>query len=124
MWLTPDSLRRWMRPGGAEVVSVDLQPTVGGAFRIDTQDPDGQIFIHMGRYVEIQRPARLVFTWSSSVLGEQLSQVTIEFHRQGEGCLMVLRHDLPPDETLFADHQKGWTAVLDLLARQCVEDRR
>jgi uncharacterized protein YndB with AHSA1/START domain len=117
MWLDPESLRRWMRPGNAEAVYVDLHPVVGGTFRIDTQTEDGRVFVHTGRYLEIQRPDRLKFTWNSSVLGERSSQVTVEFSEQAGNCLMVLLHDLPPDDVIFEDHRQGWTTVLDLLVQ-------
>lgn len=115
MWLNPESLRRWMRPGNAEAIHVELHPFVGGTFRIDTRTEDGRVFVHTGQYLEIRRPDKLRFTWNSSVLGELSSQVTIEFYMQGENCLMVLLHDLPPDDAIFEDHRKGWTTVLDLL---------
>jgi uncharacterized protein YndB with AHSA1/START domain len=115
MWLNPDSLRRWMRPGDAEAIFVELHPVVGGTFRIDTQTKEGRVVVHTGQYLAIQRPEKLMFTWNSSVLGERSSQVTVEFHVQGENCLMVLMHELPPDEALIEDHRMGWTTVLNLL---------
>jgi len=118
MWLDPKSLTRWMRPGDADVIFVELDPVVGGTFRIDTQTQDGRVVIHSGRYLEINRPEKLMFTWNSSVLGERSSQVTVEFYRQGESCLMVLMHDLPPDDAIFEDHRNGWTGILDLFVRE------
>jgi uncharacterized protein YndB with AHSA1/START domain len=106
-----------MRPGDADVVYVELHPVVGGTFRIDMRREDGRIFVHTGQYLEIQRPDKLVFTWNSTALGEHSSQVTVEFHEQGEQCLMVLLHDLPPDDAIFEDHRRGWTTILDLLVR-------
>jgi uncharacterized protein YndB with AHSA1/START domain len=116
MWLNPDSLRRWMRPGDSVVVHAELEAMVGGRFRIDTQTDDGHIFVHTGQYLVIERPNRLVFTWHSTVLGDYPSQVTVEFHEQGENCLMTLQHELPPDDAIFEDHRNGWAAVLDLFA--------
>lgn len=118
MWLDAEGLKRWMRPGNAEAIYVELHPVVGGTFRIDTQIEDGRVFVHTGQYLEIQRPDKLVFTWNSSVLGERSSQVTIEFYQQGENCLMVLLHDLPPDDALIESHRQGWGTVLDLFTRQ------
>jgi len=105
-----------MRPGDSEAIHVELHPVVGGTFRIDTQTKDGRVVVHTGQYLEIQRPDRLMFTWNSSVLGDHSSYVTVEFHAQGENCLMVLFHELPPDDVIFEDHRQGWTTVLDLLA--------
>jgi uncharacterized protein YndB with AHSA1/START domain len=118
MWLNPESLRRWMRPGDSDVVFADVHPFVGGTFRFDTQTKDGRVVVHSGKYLEIQRPDKLVFTWNSSVLGEHSSQVTVEFYDQADKCLMVLLHELPPDEALLEDHRKGWETILDLLAHE------
>lgn len=115
MWLNPDSLKHWMRPGDTDLIFAEVHPVVGGTFRLDMQDEDGRIFAHTGQYLEIQRPYKLVFTWHSTVLGEHASQVTVEFSPQGENCLMTLVHDLPPDQALYDDHQRGWTTIFDLL---------
>ena len=116
MWLNPDSLRRWMRPGDSMVVHAEVEPVVGGTFRIDTQTNDGRIFTHRGQYLVVERPDKLVFTWNSTVLGEHSTQVTVEFYEQGEDCLMVLLHELPPNQGMFEDHRNGWATVLDLFA--------
>jgi uncharacterized protein YndB with AHSA1/START domain len=118
MWLSPESLRRWMRPGDTEVAYAAVNPVVGGTFRIDMRDQDGHIFTHAGQYLEIQRPDKLSFTWNSTVLGAHSSQVTVEFYEQEGMCLMVLSHELPPDDALIEDHRKGWTTILNLLAEQ------
>lgn len=107
-----------MRPDDSVVVHIELNPVVGGAFRIDTRAKDGRIHAHSGHYVEIQRPHKLSFTWNSTVLGDHSSQVTVEFHQEAENCLMVLTHELPPDEEILRAHEAGWTGILDLLVQQ------
>ena len=107
-----------MRPGDTDVAYVEVHPVVGGTFRIDMQAQDGRVFVHTGQYLVIQRPDKLMFTWNSSILGDYSSQVTVEFYEQGENCLMVLLHELPPDDAIIEDHRQGWTAILDLLAQQ------
>jgi len=118
MWLNPDSMSRWMHGGNIVAAYVELNPVVGGTFRIDMQQEDGRIFAHTGQYLAIQRPHKLVFTWNSTVLGDHSSLVTVELHEQAEKCLLVLRHDLPPDDMIFEKHRQGWTSILDLLAQQ------
>jgi uncharacterized protein YndB with AHSA1/START domain len=122
MWLNPESLRRWMRPGDSDVIYAELNPVVGGTFRIDMRKNDGQLYVHEGQYLEIRRPAKIVFTWNSTVLGDRSSRVTVEFFKQAENCLMVLLHDLPPDDALVEDHRQGWTTILDLLVKQQKSD--
>lgn len=115
MWVNPDSFRHWMRPSDADLVFVELHPVLGGNFRFDLREKDGRVIVHAGQYLEIQRPEKLRFTWNSTVLGDRSSQVTVEFHEQAGSCLMVLLHDLPDDDEIFQDHQRGWTLILDRL---------
>ena len=104
-----------MRPSDAELIYLEMHPVVGGSFRFDLQEKDGRIFVHMGQFLEIQRPHKLRFTWNSTVLGKHTSEVTVEFYEQGDHCLMVLLHELPDDEAIFRDHERGWTVILNRL---------
>jgi uncharacterized protein YndB with AHSA1/START domain len=113
MWLDPESVRLWMRPSDADLVYLDWHPIVGGSFRFDLREADGSLFIHTGNFLEIQRPHRLRFTWNSTVLGQHSSQVTVEFHEQAGGCLMILIHDLPDDHAIFQAHDNGWAVILN-----------
>src|SRR6187402_2599648 len=56
----PDRMARWM---GRTVV---LDPTPGGAYRIDYNGAD----IASGAFVDIDAPHRVVFTWGWEALGD------------------------------------------------------
>jgi uncharacterized protein YndB with AHSA1/START domain len=62
-WLDAQSLGSWFRPCGGET-RAETDPRVGGTFRIVMVDDESSI-VHTGTYREIDRPRRLVFTWSS-----------------------------------------------------------
>jgi uncharacterized protein YndB with AHSA1/START domain len=65
-WIDADSLRRFMCPGGGTVPRVELEPRVGGSFRIDMQHKDkDELWVHTGTYLEVSPPERLVFTCDS-----------------------------------------------------------
>jgi len=115
MWLDPESVVRWMRPSEAEIVYVELHPVVGGNFRFDMRESDGHIVSHSGQYLEIDRPKKLRFTWNSTVLGDRSSTVTVEFFEQADQCLVVLLHELPEDDAIFHDQERGWTLILERL---------
>ncbi len=112
-----------MRPGDGDVSHLELNPVVGGTFRFDMRDKDGHIHVHTGQYLEIQRPERLKFTWRSTILGAYTSHVTVEFYQQADKCLMVLMHDLPPDEALIEDHRQGWTEIFDWFEQEQKEQK-
>jgi uncharacterized protein YndB with AHSA1/START domain len=118
MWLDPDSLRRWMAPGDLQVARAEVNPVVGGAFRIDMQTPDGGVLVHTGHYLEIQRPNRLVFTWISSATGQAETQVTLDFYTHARGCRLELRHESLPGQLAVEQHTDGWTGILAKLEAQ------
>ena len=118
MWLDPDSLRRWMAPGDMRVARAEVDPVVGGAFRIDMQAPDGGLLVHTGHYLEIRRPNRLVFTWVSSATGQAETRVTLDFYAHDRGCRLELRHAGLPSQLAVDQHTDGWSGILMHLAEQ------
>lgn len=121
-WLDPDALSDWMCPRPALATKIDLEATVGGRLWIDIED-SGVTFVVTGRYLELERPRRLRFTWSCSTWAdptvESLVTVTFEPHGVNE-TLMTIRHDLlPPD--LIAQHKSGWACIADQLSSELAE---
>jgi uncharacterized protein YndB with AHSA1/START domain len=63
-WLNPAIARRFLfaTPTG-EMVRVDIDARVGGKFLI-VRRSDGEDMEHVGEYLAIERPRRLVFTFA------------------------------------------------------------
>ena len=93
-WLDAASFSRWMRPSAISETRAENDPRVGGEFRI-VMVRDGTDVVHRGTYREIDRPRRLVFTWSSP--STQLPRLGGDRHLRA--CLGRLdtRHG-PPDQ--------------------------
>jgi uncharacterized protein YndB with AHSA1/START domain len=119
-WLDPGALSDWMCPRPAWATNIDLEPRVGGRVRIDIEE-NGARFVVTGRYVELDRPRRLRFTWSCSNWPdpsvESLVTVTLDKHGD-DGTLMTIRHALPQD--LIIKHQSGWSRIAEQLAAKLV----
>ena len=64
-WLDSESMAHWMRPGKVTHSTVELEPRVGGSFRIQMHGGDGECFDHRGEYLAIEPPSLLSFTWIS-----------------------------------------------------------
>src|SRR6476469_4055012 len=77
-WLEPRAIAVWMRPFDTARTEATADPVVGGSYRIDMHQPDGGVVEHIGKYVEIDRPRRLVFTWASPATQHKPSLVTID----------------------------------------------
>lgn len=116
-WLDPEALAEWMCPRPVHCVSVDLEPRVGGSMRLDVDDL-GKLVLITGRFLVIDRPHRLRFTWSASDWPDptMVSVVTVAFEPVGDGqTLMSIEHSaLPPD--FFDDYQDGWARTCDQFA--------
>ncbi len=112
-WLDPDVTRRWLfaTPTGL-IVECRIEPRIGGRFTI-VDRRDGEDVVHTGEYLEIDRPRRLVFTFTVPKYSSATSRVSIDISPVAAGCLLTLTNDGVPPE--FADGaRKGWT---DLMVR-------
>ena len=116
-WLDPASLGSWLRPSGIRETRAETDPRVGGAFRIVMFDGESCIE-HTGTYREIDRPHRLVFTWSSAGTGFRDSVVTVTFQASTTRSTIVEIHQIGlTDEEARTSHHAGWTDALRELAR-------
>jgi uncharacterized protein YndB with AHSA1/START domain len=78
---------------------------------------DAKSYEHSGRYVVIDRPRRLVFTWISAGTDHRLSLVTIVFTPIQGGVRLDLEHEGIPDAERARQHESGWASILRKLAR-------
>ena len=119
-WLDPDALADWMCPRPAYPTGLLCEPWVGGELRIDINDPDqGGAMTVTGRYLGLDRPRRLSFTWWCTTWPARTppSVVTVTFEPYGDGqTLMTIRHS-QLDPALRDQHQRGWEAIADQLAQ-------
>ena len=122
-WLDPASLAAWMRvPSWEKGVTAESYPEVGGDYRLVMHKPDGDV-VHTGTYLEIDRPHRLVFTWTRHGSAVVDSIVTIELTVRNGGTDLTLIHDRLPDEATAQGHVGGWVGFLENL-RGHLESRR
>lgn len=98
-WLDPATAGRWLFATASRPVDeVLIDARVGGSFRF-AERRRRQVVQHVGRYLEIAPPRRLAFTLETSDRPEALSRVTIDIAPRGEGCELVLSHELvAPDD--------------------------
>lgn len=116
-WFDPASAGRWLfaTPTG-KMVRVEIDARVGGEFIVSEQRDD-ELAEHYGRYVEIDRPRRLVFLLSVTKFldpDEQVSRATVEIVPIGGGCELTLTHEIDPQWVEYADRTRsGWIMILD-----------
>lgn len=112
VWIDPKS------PGGpwfgGDRVIVD--PTVDGLFYIAAKN-EGRVWPHYGRFVRLERPRLIEYTWMSEATQGKESVVTLTFQPLGEETEVTLRHSGLPDDEMGRKHKDGWTWILDMLAQ-------
>jgi len=112
-WTTPDHMANWLSPmTTASIPRLDLR--VGGEYQIDMHG-DEKIYVHTGRYLEVDRPHRLSFTWFSEGTQQKETVVTLEMTPEGNGTLLTLTHERFPNEKSRDEHEMGWTAIMEKL---------
>jgi uncharacterized protein YndB with AHSA1/START domain len=112
-FLDPHLAGRFMfaTPAGG-MVQVEIDPRVGGSFRfVDRRD--GQDVVHEGRYLEIDRPRRLVFSFSVAGFVTDPDRITIEIRPTDAGSEVALTHEMKPEWSEYAGRtEAGWSMIL------------
>lgn len=122
-WLDAESLSTWLRPTGIRETRAETDPREGGGFRIVMVDDDSDI-VHTGTYWEIDRPRRLVFTWSSPATQFRDSIVTVTFEPSATSTVVEVRQVGLPDDEAAASHHSGWSSALRELDHTTHGNRR
>jgi len=114
-WFDADRMRHWLfsTPTG-EMVRAEVDARVGGGF-VFTDRRDGVDVDHVGQYLEIDRPRRLVFTFTVPLFSTEASEVSVVITPVGGGCeLVLIHHGVLPE---YRERTEGgWTAILGGLA--------
>jgi len=61
-WTRPEHVVKWFTPAPWTTVACEIDLRPGGAFRTVMRSPEGKDFPHVGCYLEVVEPRRLVWT--------------------------------------------------------------
>ncbi|MBK0391368.1 SRPBCC family protein [Ramlibacter algicola] len=120
-WLDPDVARHFLfaTPPTGEVTTCEIDPGVNGHFVVvDHRPVDGDSAMdmrHEGRYLQLDRPRRIAFTFWLPQFGGHETTVILDIEPQGDGCELTLRHDLGPwfkDPEVRQRTEDGWSKML------------
>lgn len=121
-WTDPVEMSKWFYVGDGWHAEVTADVRVGGHFRIEMHNQQGDILISTGRYLELMPPKRIKVSWNSYAVSD--TTVTIDLEPDDDGTVLVLTHeDLPSDDSVER-HLNGWGATLDRLTRLAGELRQ
>jgi len=116
-WLDAESMSAWMKPTDIRETHAENDPREGGSFRIRMVRNDSESVLHTGMYRVIDRPRRLVFTWSSPHTDFRDSIVTVTFESLASSTVVQIHHVGLPSADEQAGHVDGWTSALAVLDR-------
>lgn len=118
--LAPDMVAKWMfgpllREETILHIHSDLR--VGGEFSYKVCRGDTEVD-HVGTFLELDPPKRIVFTWG--IVGESAdepSHVIIDITPTVEGCSVRLMHEMDAKWVNYVDMARGsWEKMLGILA--------
>ncbi len=124
-WTQPEQIKSWL--GGFSEMTVESARAdlrVGGKFRIQLRQPDGEYFTAAGTYLEVKAPEKLVYTWdwekdgAGAEFGElegKETLLTIEFRAKGNRTELILTHERFTSIERRDRHEGGWKLWLEKL---------
>jgi len=116
-WLDPAIAGRFVfaTPQG-QMIKAEIDPRVGGGFTFVDRRPEMGDVEHVGTYVEIERPRRLVFDFAVPAYDPTLTRIAVDFAPSNGGTDLTLTH-AGVLEAYVAQTQTGWGMILENLER-------
>jgi len=113
-WTKPEQMKRWFAPGDMIVPAAEADVRVGGRYRVQISEGEGQCEFHTtgGVYREVVPNQRLVFTWQWE--GSDLETVvTVEFKALSSNeTALTLVHEGFDNQDNREKHGQGWQGCL------------
>lgn len=119
-WTDPAQLKQWFGPEKVETRDFVADVRVGGKYRWDMINDDGEEMAVFGEYRELEQGKKVVFTWQwddDQAWERQVSVVTIELSTRDGGTDLLLRHEQLPSPESRDRHNEGWSSVLNQLEK-------
>ena len=117
-WTDPAQLRKWFGPENVRTRDLVAETRVGGQFRWDLTNPEGEEMTVEGEYRDLQPGRKIVFTWQwqdDETWENRNSVVTVELSDAAGGTELRLLHEQLPSEESRDNHNEGWNSLLNKL---------
>lgn len=113
----PARLAQWWGPRGFTAPCVEFHPRVGHGYRIAMQPPDGDLFHLSGEFREIDRPARLTFTfrWDPPDPDDRETTASLSLRARGAWTEVLLTQGEFTTPERLALHEQGWIESFERL---------
>jgi uncharacterized protein YndB with AHSA1/START domain len=119
-WTDPAQLKKWFGPENVQTREIVAEARVGGTFRWDLIDSDGDELTMRGEFRELKSNEKVVFTWQwqdDEDWENHISIVTVDLKDAAGGTELRLTHEQLPNEDSRDGHNRGWNSALDKLEK-------
>ena len=79
---------------------------------------EGRTWTHYGRFIRIERPRQVEYTWVSESTQRVESVVFVRFEPREGQTEVTLRHSGMADDEMGRGHQEGWAWALSMLGER------
>jgi uncharacterized protein YndB with AHSA1/START domain len=117
-WTDPAQMKQWFGPVDVKTNNLVVDARVGGEFRWDLTNADGEEMTMLGEFRELQPGRKIVFTWQwqdDEDWADHVSVVTVNLSDRDGGTELRLTHEDLPNEQSRDGHNRGWDSALDKL---------
>lgn len=106
----PEALRQWWGPRDFRIATIEFPAEVGAVYRVTLTAPDGSTWAHEGRFLEVDPPRRLVYTWqwTDGPLARVETLVELTFADASGGTLVTVSHSRFVSDVECELHVDGW----------------
>ena len=114
-WTDPALIVQWWGSGEVRCTAAEMDLTVGGAYRIANQTPDGMTMWITGTFSRVEPPNRLRYTWAMEPLTPETdySLVDVTFDAATEGTLITIVQTRIATPEVRELHLHGWIGCLE-----------
>ncbi|MBT5187961.1 MAG: SRPBCC domain-containing protein [Kordiimonadaceae bacterium] len=113
-WLDADHIAEWLfaTPDG-DIKEAEMDGKVGGGFIVSEQRGD-ELARHIGTFLEIDRPNKIVFSFIYEAAETSLpTLVTVDLIATESGCTLNLYHEM---DNIYSEYEQsakeGWNTIL------------
>lgn len=119
----------WLEPewkfgpgeGKKQTVRLESEPLIGGKFSLGIDRPEAEA-TYTGKFLELDRPGLLVFTWTGPDFPPGHGRVVVEILPCDDGCELTLTHVMDAGHAASVDRAANfWRALLGALAASFAE---
>lgn len=116
-WTNPEILQKWWGPEGVTTPKLDLDVREGGNWTTTFHSEQMGERVVSGKYVTLEPPNRLVFTWGWVDNGTRGHETIVEIVllRVGDSTLLTLTQNIFEETSDRDNHRFGWDSSFNKL---------